>query len=443
MEPERDIEKLLRAYAKKRRSEAGDRPELHPATRRLLQSEVARRRPKPGRQSWIWAVLAALRPRVVYVLCGLAVVVLAVAVFLPGLHETKNARLAYGNVERPPEVKSAPAKTEAVPEGRSGVAPASAAFNFRTGELRQSRPGAQSAAKQDVLQLGQEERARQDLKTRLPIAQGARPGGEGMTGTAVPTLEPAPAAELPSVDLAQRRSSNVNRAASVETNAVAGVALRVGSSNAPLLAAQALKEKAQLFAAGELVSPGPGGKVGGVQAFGGAVPQQFQQIQGTPAPSREVSKIPVVLASFAVEQSGADLRIVDKDGSIYRGYVEPAKPADSSTAAAVPGSYLTAAEKTPTRPARDLNALPAATRSYFFRVVGTNRSLNQNVIFSGNLLPETNGIALDKWTNAIAGQVRVPPAIMPQLPLANTRISGTAVIDNHREIQIRAVPAAH
>src|SRR5712664_201477 len=43
-EPERDIEKTLKAYAKKRREEAGAPLEMHPATRRLLQGEVTRRR---------------------------------------------------------------------------------------------------------------------------------------------------------------------------------------------------------------------------------------------------------------------------------------------------------------------------------------------------------------------------------------------------------------
>src|SRR5215469_10345761 len=47
MEPERKIEKWLKAYAKKRRAQAGEPFNLHPATRRLLQSEVARDKPKP------------------------------------------------------------------------------------------------------------------------------------------------------------------------------------------------------------------------------------------------------------------------------------------------------------------------------------------------------------------------------------------------------------
>ena len=46
-EPERPIEKLLRAAAQKRRDEVGAPFELHPATRRLLQGEVARRFAKP------------------------------------------------------------------------------------------------------------------------------------------------------------------------------------------------------------------------------------------------------------------------------------------------------------------------------------------------------------------------------------------------------------
>ena len=46
MEPERKIEKLLRAYAKKRRAQAGDPLKLHPATRRLLQDEIARNAPQ-------------------------------------------------------------------------------------------------------------------------------------------------------------------------------------------------------------------------------------------------------------------------------------------------------------------------------------------------------------------------------------------------------------
>jgi len=45
MEEERKIEKWLRACAKKRRAQAGESFEIHPATRRLLQGEIARNMP--------------------------------------------------------------------------------------------------------------------------------------------------------------------------------------------------------------------------------------------------------------------------------------------------------------------------------------------------------------------------------------------------------------
>lgn len=52
MEPERPIEKLLRAFAQKRREQAGEPFELHPVNRRLLQDEVARFRRTGRAASW-------------------------------------------------------------------------------------------------------------------------------------------------------------------------------------------------------------------------------------------------------------------------------------------------------------------------------------------------------------------------------------------------------
>src|SRR5688572_3433962 len=44
-EPDNRMDDLLKTYAKKRRDEAGEPLDLHPATRRLLQGEVAKLRP--------------------------------------------------------------------------------------------------------------------------------------------------------------------------------------------------------------------------------------------------------------------------------------------------------------------------------------------------------------------------------------------------------------
>src|SRR5438552_14896457 len=54
-EPNRKMDELLKGYAKKRRADAGAPLELHPATRGLLQSEVARLRAgrSPAAGEWL------------------------------------------------------------------------------------------------------------------------------------------------------------------------------------------------------------------------------------------------------------------------------------------------------------------------------------------------------------------------------------------------------
>src|SRR5450631_3804505 len=91
MEPERKIEKLLRAYAKKRRADAGDPLKLHPAPRRQLQGEVARRKPKPDDDEEAASVtLWELFRQRWALLAGFAVVVFfGAALIFPSLNTAK------------------------------------------------------------------------------------------------------------------------------------------------------------------------------------------------------------------------------------------------------------------------------------------------------------------------------------------------------------------
>ena len=90
MEPERKIEKLLRAYAKKRRAQAGDPLTLHPATRRMLQDEVARRKAKPGDEEEVSVTLWELFRQRWALFAGFAVIVFfGAALFLPALSASK------------------------------------------------------------------------------------------------------------------------------------------------------------------------------------------------------------------------------------------------------------------------------------------------------------------------------------------------------------------
>ena len=116
MEPERPIEKLLRDYAKKRRDEAGAPFEMHPATRRMLQAEVARELARGQKSSE--SVRRRFQPWIVFAgALGILVVLgVAVALLLPEGPSSSNASfaeldqaakpapgdLAYARREEPP-----------------------------------------------------------------------------------------------------------------------------------------------------------------------------------------------------------------------------------------------------------------------------------------------------------------------------------------------------
>ena len=120
-EPERPIEKLLRAAAKKRRDEAGAPLELHPATRRLLQGEVARTFAKPGRGPRSFSeALGQLWPRFAWGVAIFAVLVVAGYALLPVPGKGKSEALLARNE---PMSRAVPAK-QALPPPPTAPAPA-------------------------------------------------------------------------------------------------------------------------------------------------------------------------------------------------------------------------------------------------------------------------------------------------------------------------------
>src|ERR1017187_9333892 len=107
-EPERPIEKLLRAAAKKRRDEAGAPLELHPATRRLLQGEVARTFAKPKPETRTFSeVLGQLWRRFAWAAAICAVLVVAGYILLPFPGKGRPEGLLAKNEPMP---QAAPAK---------------------------------------------------------------------------------------------------------------------------------------------------------------------------------------------------------------------------------------------------------------------------------------------------------------------------------------------
>jgi hypothetical protein len=87
-----------------------------------------------------------------------------------------------------------------------------------------------------------------------------------------------------------------------------------------------------------------------------------------------------------------------------------------------------------------------AAQNYFFRVTGTNQTLKQNVVFTGNLLanaaPNKLPQQFQSGGGAGFGGGQLQAALTNQLPWSNSRIAGTAVVAATNNVEINAVPLA-
>jgi prepilin-type processing-associated H-X9-DG protein len=152
-----------------------------------------------------------------------------------------------------------------------------------------------------------------------------------------------------------------------------------------------------------------------------------------------------VLANFQVQQNGNAIRVVDADGSVYDGVLlADDAVAQNGSAAVVPAAPPVVASAQSMEPAQNLanrNESPAA-QNYFFRVTGTNRTLKQNVVFTGNLLPiaSTAVNAQQSFAGSFnAGGSQSQSAVANQRPWSGVRIAGVAVIAGTNNIEINAV----
>jgi hypothetical protein len=140
-----------------------------------------------------------------------------------------------------------------------------------------------------------------------------------------------------------------------------------------------------------------------------------------------------VLASFELEQIGHEVRIVDSDGSVYSGSFQSPQAfsyLDSSvTQRAGAARSLQPAQAQSEKKSALYDSRLQADFGYFFTVTGTNQSLNQKIVFTGQILAPTN----------TANRVALPE-LNPQLFL-NSRILGRAVIGTNKEVEVNAVPA--
>jgi hypothetical protein len=141
---------------------------------------------------------------------------------------------------------------------------------------------------------------------------------------------------------------------------------------------------------------------------------------------KQLSQNHQILNSFDAQQNGNELRIIDRDGSVYVGLIQPAVTSLRTRQVAPESSGITRTQISDSLKRRNYQDIsPAQTarplsgvQQYFFRVVGTNETLKQPVSFSGSFLAPTNGSALTAST--ISGQVSIGQT--NQFPVSARRV---------------------
>ena len=452
MNEERPIEKLLRRHAQQRRDEAGPPPELHPATRRLLQGEVARQFPK-ARPTRGLAFGALLRARWVYAAACLVVVgggAVLVRSFLlpePGVASlaAKDKELFFAEAVAPEPTSAREASPKRDVERLADATSAAPPPAAPTRVLKK----ATSLRTESAAASSNDERVATRPAEVPPVARtvGA-PAGERFKATrATPTVAADRANEhLASRAPAQSPASLAAPTLAESKSAPVGSAKDFGTSET----AQDVSVTVQPTAA-----PPPGRVNTGVPASdsrarnaslargGGleletraALSQAYANIAG----SAEVDKAKAasgaaVLMNFRVEQTGNELRVIDGDGSTYLGVTpnaatEAASPLDAKKEAA---AYAQTRRAQPGAYARQAGEAQVAGK-YLYAVRGTNVTLQQAVSFAWNFVSPSNVPGVSN--QGIGGIIQAAP----QEPWANSTINGQVQLNTGRQFELNAAP---
>ena len=460
MEPERKIEKLLRAYAKKRRADAGDPLTLHPATRRLLLGEVARRKPKPENEEETSVSLWEFFRQRWALLAGFALVIFfGAALFLPTLSGAKKKAQSVTAMNNLTQIGVAAQMAAGENAGRLPASLAELTNQFVSDKVltdpETGRPFSYVAGGEKLDGLSSNSvlaYSPADKQGRAVLFADGRV--EVVTGTRLAELTSSSSSPL----LASKGTTDRNLAGSpaagqaeVEpdrsqvkladqpNHAVSGGMLAL---NAPGAAPAALDRlaKAPGAAGSDLETPANAVQFASTatQSFGASAQNAFKNtvLQNRPA---------AVLANFQVQQLGQAIRVVDADGSVYDGALQTEEAvAQAEPAAELPAtSTITATTQKDQERGKTRRDQSQAAQNYFFRVSGMNQTLKQKVVFAGNLIPSNltlNGQQQLNYGGGIGGQA--PSALTNQLPWANSIIAGTAVVADTNRIEINAVPQA-
>jgi hypothetical protein len=425
MEPERQIEKLLRAFARKRRAGTGDAFKLHPVTRRRLQVEVEKQFTETGEEESV-SLWQFFRQQWAFVTVFVMALFLGASLFMPALSKAKMKAKSVAAASHLRQIGTAAQMAAAENSGRLPATLDALTNGYLSGEvLKDPQSGKpflyvaggealDELASNSVLAYSPETQKRRavllaDGSVQLmgedkfsQAEQAGLVGGSKKTELALNAPTPAaatePAGTLAGYALATAKSST----SSAEESDLSGG--RAAAPDSPALAANtarlADKEQKQLFKAKDEAA---------VQSGLNSNSQRFARN------SREDKSEKAVLATFEVQQNGNALAVVDRDGSVYNGFLNQSDVVSKRVSGA-PAEQL----------ARTFSN--QAAQNNYFSVTGLNRTLNQNVVFNGNFIQNSGNLSA---TN-----------ISQQMIFNNSGIAGTAIVGLTNEVRIEAEPVA-
>lgn len=430
MEPERPIEKLLRDAAKKRREQQGEPLELRPAAREQLHREVAShvktRRAEAKSGGGFWSLFSGFVPRLAFGLGVLAILAVGACLLWPlvsGKPKPSTVAMNQLAAEKTPTEQRREIAPAAPP-------PATPAPVFAGNVTRLGVPaGGQSSPSEDRTRLQYKDTEHSTARIEVAAAKQAAPP-QTVSAPAGTMEAPSTSSTLASADAVQfddkRKALDEFAPSTTLKNGV--------TSATTFAAAQSEAQKksevqnAPLSFTTNFLADSPAFASQGFRRNLPATTPRFTGGFGGAANSAPV------LASFKMVQTGNQLRVVDADGSVYTGSLitQPGSAAFASRPAQSRAAPSAA-------PAVQAEGAEPNSGNYFFRVSGTNRNLNLNVVFFGNLIPLTNVFGLQTNALAISGTAQQQDQAKTS-PVLNAQISGTAVIGNNKAIPVNANP---
>lgn len=437
--PEREIEKQLRQHAEARRAAAGE-PSLHPATRRVLQAEMRQhwggaggKRPSANRFARFWPRFALA--------FGLLAMMVTAAVLLLGPDRREHADFAKLNIQD--ELKNNLGGISA------DAQPASGSVSDRSAMIAPAPMASTRPTEDSRVVLADNESVAESAAPK-PVA----PPTDGYSAsTALASKSAAPAAE-------ERLFASGGLIAGTNDKDV-----RSGTTKQ--------EEQASHRREGLALTQTEQAALGRAQAFRNVA-------VATDEKARQSVTVPVLM-NFTVAQNGNQFTVVDADGSVYQGTVEPVAIASADATKSLTtfarrndeadarlgggigsagGKELATFESNPLA-ARPTTAAPAANiatdaavvaaaemQNWQFKVEGTNRSLQQRVIFTGNLIQNSgaNQIHIGNQSGTASHQnYQQQPAVQNQFNYSNqalpqnNAIKGRVKLDNRKETELNAL----